>query len=193
MYYLHYRENASINYAFLFCLHLLAERNTKEKINNIVRYTSIAQLSERIATQCNYKISASTISRIINDAEYNLYFVCQKKEKIITLNCNMKSRSTVNKFITLTDREIYFLLAQNDKLLIKYYLYIKYYCGYSKRNETDFTAKQFLAAVGYCQSSGKLYGQLSNYNNILSSSGFIKISKYRDDKGNERNIYRQQI
>ena len=73
MYYLHYEEETSVNYCFLFSLYLLAERNTKERINNIIKYESLSKLSKRIETECNYKISSSTISRILNNSNYNLY------------------------------------------------------------------------------------------------------------------------
>jgi hypothetical protein len=47
-------------------LYCIAEKNPKEKLNNIVWYDSIKQLSNKIYNVCNYKISVSTISRILN-------------------------------------------------------------------------------------------------------------------------------
>ena len=42
-----------------------------------------------------------------------------------------------------------FLLTQDDKLLNKYYCYLRYYCGFSKNKTTDSTANQILCAIGY--------------------------------------------
>lgn len=177
MYYLHYEEETSVNYCFLFSLYLLAERNTKERINNIIKYESLSKLSKRIETECNYKISSSTISRILNNSNYNLYLTHNKKDKTIMLNNNFKrtNKTANNKFVVLNDYEIKFLIAEDNILLNKYYLYLKYYCGYSKSKESNFTAKQFLTAIGYCANSGKLLAEISRINFLLSDNGFISI------------------
>ena len=62
-------------------------------------------------------------------------------DNTIILNNNFRKGSAAsNKFITLSDSEIKFLIEQDNKLLNKYYLYLKYYCGYSKSKQIDTTA-----------------------------------------------------
>jgi hypothetical protein len=63
-----------------------------------------------------------------------------------------------------------------------------YYCGHSKSKEIDTTAKQFLAAWGYSTKSGNYLSKISEYNNLLSSKGLLKIRKARVGK-EERNYY----
>ena len=103
MYYLHYEEETSVNYCFLFSLYLLAERNTKERINNIIKYESLSKLSKRIETECNYKISSSTISRILNNSNYNLYLTHNKKDKTIMLDPMLK---VINKYNEIMDKKM---------------------------------------------------------------------------------------
>lgn len=66
-YYLTYDEEAKINYCFLFALFLIAERNTKEHLDNVIIYDNQKELSGRIKDKCNYNISASSISRILSN------------------------------------------------------------------------------------------------------------------------------
>lgn len=193
-YYLHYDETANINYSFLFALFAIAERNPKEKIDNIVTYKSLKELIERIKAKCNYSISQATVSRILNDSDYSKYFTKSKEENKIILNSNFRKGSGAsNKFVVLTDKETNFLLEQNNKLLSKYYLYLKYYCGYSKSKKIDTTANQILAAIGYSQNCGNNKDALCKYNALLVSKGFIKIDKIRDLRGYYRNIYSMSI
>jgi hypothetical protein len=84
----------------------------------------------------------STISRILKDEKYLTYFIKPKGEKIILLNNDFRRGTAAgNKFIVLEYKEIAFLIYNDDNLLTKYYLYIKYYCGYSKSKTIDTTAK----------------------------------------------------
>ena len=78
-------------------------------------------------------------------------------------------------------------------MLTKYYLYLKYYCGYSKSKQIDTTANQILSAIGYSGNSGKNKDLLCAYNSLLLEKKFISIQKQRDDKGHSRNIYRVNI
>lgn len=78
-------------------------------------------------------------------------------------------------------------------MLTKYYLYLKYYCGYSKSKQIDTTANQILSAIGYSGNSGKYKDLLCAYNSLLLEKKFISIQKQRDDKGHSRNIYRVNI
>ena len=141
MYYINYEEKANVNYCFIFCLYILAKSDKKEKIDSIIIYKSQKELADRIKAQCNYNISSATISRILADTKYLPYFTKSKQENKIVLNNNFKQgKAASNKFVILTDKEISFLLAQDNKQLNKYYLYLKYYCGYSKSKQIDTTA-----------------------------------------------------
>ena len=81
-----------------------------------------------------------------------------------------------------------FLIQKNDNLLSKYYLYLVYYCGIAKNQQTDSTAKQILEKIGYSNSGNNLT-KLSSYNKILSSIGLVQIEKYKDSRGYWRNLY----
>lgn len=193
-YYINYDEKANINYCFIFALYQLAERNQKERIDNIIKYNNQKELADRIKEKCNYSISNSTISRILNDTEYNNYFTVSKAENTIILNNNFKKgKAASNKFIIITDKEITFLLQQDSKLLNKYYLYLKYYCGYTKSKRIDTTANQILSAIGYSSNCGNNKDKLCKYNSLLQKNGFITIEKIKDNKGYCRNIYSMNI
>ena len=194
-YYINYDEQAGINYCFLFCLYCISKKNSISKINNVIHYKSQKELAERIKNRCNYKISVSTISRILKDtASYSDYFTVNRADNTIILNNNFrKGTAASNKFITLSDREIIFLLQQDSKLLNKYYLYLKYYCGYSKSKQIDSTANQILSAIGYSNNCGNNKNNLCKYNSLLTDQGFITITKFTDEKGYYRNIYKVSI
>ena len=194
-YFLHYDEKAKINYCFLFSLFLIAERNTKEHINNIILYDTQKELSDRIKEKCNYNISASGISRILkNTEEYKIYFTKPEAENRIILNNNFKRGAAAsNKFIILNEAEILFLLKQNNKLLNKYYLYLKYYCGFSRSKYIDTTANQILSAIGYSANCGSNKAALCKFNSLLLEQGFITITKSKDNKGYSRNFYKMNL
>ena len=192
-YYIHYDELAKINYCVIFCLYMIAQKNGKEKINDIIIYKNQKELVEQIKKECDYNIAESTVSKILNDTKkgYNTYFIKQENENIIRLNCNFKKGKAVsNKFITITEEEIRFLLKQDDKLLNKYYLYFKYYCGYSKSGRIDTTTNQILSAIGYSPNCGNNKQKLSDYNNLLVKQGYIEITRYTDTAGHCRNFYK---
>lgn len=192
-YYIQYDEQAKVNYCVIFCLYMISQKNSTEKLNNIIVYKSQKELVEKIKKECNYNIAESTVSKILNDTKkgYNIYFTKQENENIIRLNCNFKKGKAVsNKFITITEEEIRFLLKQDDKLLNKYYLYLKYYCGYSKSGMIDTTANQILSAIGYSPNCGNNKQKLSDYNNLLVNQGFIEITRFVDTAGHCRNIYK---
>lgn len=194
MYYLNYDEKANINYCFLFALFSIAERNQKEKLDNIITYKNLKELSDRIKTKCNYYISPSTISRILNNTVYLPYFSKSKTENKIVLNtCFKKGKAASNKFVVLNDNELTFLLEQDNKQLNKYYLYLKYYCGFAKSKRIDTTAKQILSAIGYSNNCGNNKDNLCKYNSLLLAKGFINIEKIKDKKGYCRNIYSMNL
>lgn len=193
-YYLIYDEKAKINYSFLFALFSIAEKNQQERIDNIIKYKSLQELADRIKSKCGFKISASTISRILNNTDYLQYFSKSKEENTIILNNNFKKNKAVcNKFIVLSEKEICFLLEQDSKLLNKYYLYLKYYCGYSKSKTIDTTANQILSAIGYSANCGNNKESLCKYNSLLLERGFVNITKTKDEKGYCRNIYNMSL
>ena len=82
-----------------------------------------------------------------------------------------------------------FLIQKNDNLLSKYYLYLVYYCGIAKNQQTDSTAKQILEKIGYSSKSGTNLTKVANYNQTLTAMGLIKIEKYKDNCGYWRNLY----
>ena len=73
-----------------------------------------------------------------------------------------------------------------------YYIYLKYYCSLAKKAgiKQDFTAKQFLTAIGYSTKSQKQIDKISTYNNKLKEQGLIIITPYRDELGHLRNCYK---
>ena len=191
-YFLNYDEKATVNYSFLFALFCIAETNKKEKIDNIIVYKSLKDLANKMQVKCGYYVSPSTISRILNDEKYLPYF--SKSGNTITLNTNYKKgKSASNKFVVLNDNELLFLLQQDNKQLTKYYLYLKYYCGYSKSKTIDTTANQILSAIGYSANCGNNKDSLCKYNTLLQNCGFISIVKMKDEKGYCRNIYSMNL
>lgn len=193
-YYLNYEEKAKINYCFLFALFMIAQKDQKDKMYNTVVYQNLKELSNRIKEQCNYNISVSTISRILNNKDYLPYISKNENENKILLNTNFKRGiAASNKFVIINTKEILFLLDKKNNLLNKYYLYLKYYCGYSKSKRIDTTANQILSAIGYSNNCGNNKNNLCQYNSLLLENGFINIEKIKDKKGYCRNIYSMNI
>lgn len=185
-YFLYYDEKANVNYSLLFALFSIAQAN------NVIVYSNINELKNRFKTICNYEISVSTISRALNDKEnYIDYFSKSENENKIILNTDYKNLK--NKFIVLTDKEIEFLLNENNKMLNKYYIYLKYYCGYAKTKRIDTTANQILSAIGYSSNCGNNKNNLCRFNTLLLDKGFISIDKVKDNKGFWRNIYSMNL
>ena len=189
--FLYYDEKANVNYSFIFALFTIAESNKLEKLDNVITYRNQQELIKRIQNNCGYKISASSISTILNDIKnYNKYFTYCKAQNTIILQTNFRAnRAKENRFVILNDREINFLLQQDNKQLTKYYLYLKYYCGYSKTKRIDTTANQILQAIGYSANCGNNKQNLSTYNKLLVDNGFLYIERITDDRGYNRNIY----
>lgn len=192
-YYLNYDEKATINYCFLFALYRIAEKNSAERIENIVVYKSQRELAERLK-QVGFSVSPSTINRILNDENYLPYFSKSETENKILLHNNFKKgKAKSNKFVILTEKETAFLMEHDNKLLTKYYLYLKYYCGYAKSKQIDTTANQILSAIGYSCNCGNNKDSLCKYNSLLLEHGFISIQKIKDEKGYCRNIYTMNL
>ena len=192
-YYIPYDEKCKkVNYLYVLSLYKLAEVDKKTYLYNRISYDTIKDLTTRINS--NYKesiLSEATTTRYLQKDIYNRFYSVDTDNKIITLKNNFQKQNTdrINKFVIINDRELSFLMASNDTLLIAYYLYLKYYGGYSSSNKIDTTAKQFLEASGYSPKAGNYISKISDYNKILNDNGFIKIIKKRDNNGNERNEY----
>ena len=195
-YYIYYDELTNINYHYLFLFHKIAQPFKGNYLYNTIKYNSIKELAESMNSKYNdivgdnnYNVvSISTLSRVINSDKQEKYFI--HRDNTIILNNNFSNSITNKKakFITLNDRELNFLLLHKDKMLTKYYLFIKYNCGYSGKNKADFTAEQFLQASMYSTKSNSTLSNISNYNRILKENNFIEISKFRFN-GKERNSY----
>ena len=204
--YLPYVLNHKINYIYLLCLYSVAEKADESKIKTDVDFTSFEQLENKINTQLNrYQkkddkgklktmVSASTLSRIVKKEEYKS-FICFDvfgANKLIVLN-NDFSKNTQGKqyssaFVRLSPAMVNLLLERQDNLLAQYIIYLVHYCGITKNN-TDFTAKQFLQACGYKTNTNNYLDKISKYNKLLQEEGIIKITQWRDDKGRLRNTY----
>ena len=203
-YYVPYYEEYNINYIYLLLFYRMAVVDKNLWIKNTVNYRSLKDLAKRMNELSNsirkeshntaqevQIISQSTISRISNNSEYSKYFEWQKDNKKIVLFNDFRNTTNSKKipFVCLDEDVVSFLIEQNDNLLATYYLYLKYHCGSSKDKQTDTTAKQFLDALGYSTKSGSFVSKISEYNSLLVSKGLLKIKKYRDENGHERNIY----
>lgn len=181
VYYLRFRPTAKIDYCLLFSLYDLAKYNTETKCFDIIQYTSVRELAERL------KISTSTVNRLFANAEYNEFMRIDKKKKEIYLYNNF-GKGIKDIFVRLTADEVKLLREINDNLFSKYLIYMKYYCGLTK-NKTDFTAKQFLSACGYSIKSNSNLDKISEYNRLLVNRGLVKIESNRDELGHTRNNY----
>ena len=177
-YYIPFVPKADIKYIYLFQLYENAEFNTETKRYDTVRYNNNNALAEML------KISSSTAKRLLNDERYKEFFTVDKDTKTIHLLNDIKGKP----FVCLDRHEVYFLCNRADNLLCKYLIYLKYYCGYSRNGETDFTAGQFLDTIGYSLNSSTP-SKLSEYNSLLVEYNYISIKRKRDSDGHIRNIY----
>ena len=185
IYYLNFEPKADVNYLHLFALYDLAHYTPASKAFDTIPYSSISKLANLLP------FSIATLNRILANDEYKHFLSIDKDNKIIKLNCSVIRGSNNNCFVRLTEKEVNLLQEQKDNLLCKYYIYMKYYCSISQLSGTkqDFTAKQFLASIGYSTNSNSQLDKISSYNNLLKDKGFISITTYRDEQGHTRNIY----
>lgn len=186
-YYLPFEPKADINYLHLFDLMEQAEYNKETKAFDTIRYVSVKKLADKLS------FSKSTLDRIIDNSEYKPFFFVDRANKTITINNSfVGAQSKGKKFVMLTEDEVKLLREQKKNLLCKYLIYIKYYCGFSGNNSTDFTANQFLLACGYSIKSQEIKDTLSSYNKLLVNRGIIEIQRFLDD-GMRRNIYKMKL
>ncbi len=186
VYYLHFNPKADVNYLHLFSLYDLAEYNPATKAYDTITYTSIPKLAALLP------YSNSTLNRLLANDKYKDFLSIDKDNRVITLNSSVIKGSNNNCFVRLTNKEIAYLRQEEDNLLCKYYIYIKYYCYIAEKAGTkqDFTAKQFLSAIGYSTNSQSQLDKISSYNKKLKEKGLISITTYRDELGHTRNIYK---
>ena len=184
-YFIPFDMSKNINYNYLISLYDIAQYNTKSQRYDTINYTSIKALAETL------NISHKTLNNILDNAEYNLFISVDKQNKIITINngINKDINNKIIPFVILTNQEIQLLKKYADNLFYKYFIYMKYFCGYSKNKQQDFTALQFLKYCGYSTNSKNYISKLSQYNTLLLDNKIISIKKYRDELGHKRNIY----
>ena len=204
-------ENKDIIYKYIFCLYKEAVPNTTKVkgklIYDTIKYKSEQKLTDNINDKyieyCKNKdrlnniikkdseykgiVSKSSISKIIKNENYKDYFKIDKINKTITLNNNIEN---IKRYVVLNENEVNFLLEQNENLLSVYYIYLKYYCGKSKDKTTDNTISQFLETSGYCDTSGANKEKIGVFNKLLEENNLIKIERYKDDLGYNRNRYK---
>jgi len=186
VYYLHFNPKADVNYLHLFSLYDLADYNPATKAYDTITYTSIPKLAALLP------YSNSTLNRLLANDKYKDFISIDKDNRVITLNSSVIKGSNNNCFVRLTKKEIAYLRQEKDNLLCKYYIYLKYYCYIAEKAGTkqDFTAKQFLSAIGYSTNSQSQLDKISSYNKKLKEMGLISITTYRDELGHTRNIYK---
>lgn len=182
------------DYLPVLCFWLIAGYNKQTKLYDTITFDNLDGLAGKIQEITGKKIlSKSTLSRLLNNEAYKDFFTYDRQKKEIILKNNFRSQpgSKENQpFVVLSALELSFLIESQDSLLIQYFFYLRYYCGISKSKTTDTTAKQFLSACGYCETSNSYLSKIAGYNSTLSLAGFISIKKSRDPNGRERNEYR---
>lgn len=195
-YFILYQDDAPINYKHLLKLYAVAEYNKKNRLYDTISFNTLKELTNRINNKCGEgSISKTTLTNFINDRgsrkhEYK-YFIYNKEQKTITLNIGFQNNRTDRKssFVVLSQQEYDYLNQQTEELMIRYYLYIKYYCGKSRSGSSDFTTIQFLQASNKGEASGANYTKISAYNKSLSDANLIRIEHFRDNNGHLRNKY----
>ena len=186
--YIYYYPDADISYLYLLYFYNIAEYNSLTNRYDTIHYSSLRQLTERLNSSFDsQRISLSTVKRILSNDLYIYYIKNNKESKIITINNDVYSMQKKS-FVKLTQIEASFLMQQKDDFLCKYFLYQKYYCGYSKSKCHNSTIKQMLAAMGYSANNKDYISRISSYNTLLSSFGLLNIQQYKED-GKLRNIY----
>lgn len=182
-YYLPFLPAADVNYYHLLLLLDRAEYRAESKAYDTICYSSIKALAAELG------MNETTLKRVLSDERYYPFFSIDKKKKEIRLNTHF-TKDKGQQFVRITEEEFRALTgAESNSFIIRYFIYVKYYCGYTKSKHTDFTAKQYLDCIGYSSQSNSNFSKLSKANSFLSSKNLIQIQNYRDEHGNKRNIY----
>ena len=192
-YYLPYVPRAKINYIYLFYLYGIAERNysdIKEKID----YKTIVELLGKI-NEKEEVMKYSTLQRLLADKkkQYKDFFsIVELPDGMNRIYLNNRFKSANGKkvppFVVLNPKTYNFLIQQNNNLLCKYVIYIRYMCGLCGGN-SDFTANQFLSAIGYSTMSSAQKEDISKFNKLLEDKKIVSIQRNRLEDGKRRNIY----
>ena len=185
-YFLPYNEKEQANYIYILMFYSIANYNKTTKRYDTIKYSSIKNLRDQLNNISNKTISESTLRRLLQKECYKTFLQIDSSTKTIRILNDIKKCS---KFVMIHDSAAQIIMDNGDNLFATYYLYLKYYCGYSKSRKIDTTAKQFLAACGYSTNSNSYISKISEYNSILSQNGLISITKYKDNNGYERNCY----
>ena len=183
-YFIAYHEDLqqeNINFKFILSVYKIIKANNLKEQK--LFFNSYKQLSFLLKIHVDYEISVPTIQRILNNELYYNYFIYDRTNHFLAIPTCHKN------FVILCDKEIDFLLRHQDNLLIKYFLYLKYYYGYFGKKPIDDTANQILSALGYSTKSGQTKGRLCEYNKMLQNQGLIFIKKIYDEQGHIRNFY----
>ena len=182
-YYIPFVPAADVNYLYLFELYDKADFNTDTKTFDTITYTSKKELVKSLS------FSYSTLNRILKDADYS-YFLSNSESKI-TLHNNFTAASDKKiPFVCLTAAEVKYLRQHADTLLCRYYIYLKYYCGFMRyKGGADFTTNQFFYAIGYSTTSNSMRSKISQYNTMLKDDKMISVSSCYDTQGHLRNTY----
>ena len=145
-------------------LYGLAEYDNETNSKSKIEFTTRKQLTDKINTKYNIKLSVSTIERLIKKYDsYKLYYnINFSKNQIMLLNSFQKKKQV--RFIALSNQEFNILIAQNNDLLCKYYLYLRFNCGKSSSKTIDHSAELILARMGYSTKSNKTKSLLYHFN-----------------------------
>jgi hypothetical protein len=123
-YYIPFVVSAEVNYIYLLNLYDLAEFNPNTGNYDTIHYKSINELALRL------QISSSTLNRILKNEHYFDFIELNKQEKTLFIRNDFKNGKK-RPFVVLSDTEVAELKKLGDTLLIRYFLYIKYYCNFS--------------------------------------------------------------
>lgn len=191
-YYLPYVPQADINYIYLFYLYGIAERTTTSFIKEKIDYKTITGLLKEI-NKDQELMKYSTLQRMLADRKkYKDFFYIVKlpdgMNRIYLKNYFVSSKGKKVPFVVLNPKTYNLLIQQKNNLLARYTVYMKYMCGLCG-GCSDFTANQFLSAIGYCAKSNTLKGMISGFNQLLEEHKIISIQRNRLEDGKRRNIY----
>ncbi len=159
-----------------------------------VCFSSFRELEERINRKYakdKKVVSQATLRRVALSEKYKPFFVYDKdycgQQGIILQNDFRGEKGKQSPFVVLNPKTYKFLIEQGDNLLAKYTIFLKYQCG-KGNGRTDFTANQFLQAIGYSTKAASTKSLISTYNKQLQDNGIITIKPIQID-GKQRNVY----